>query len=232
MKLSVVVPTYNAAEFIENTYADIKFQIDKMGVDYEFLFRDDCGPDNTREKLKEIAKRDKKVRLFFNKYNQGLGYNLNQLFKDAQGDIVVYFDADLSFDVKRIPDFLNEIKLDKADVCVGSKYKGIRGRIPLNRLIPSRIYYLMNRIMFEVRVRDIGSGFVMIKKKFLDNIDLTSKRFAVHIELFHKLTKEGARIREIPIKYIHQEGGSFKMMKHGPSTLEETWQYWWRSKNE
>ena len=39
MKLSVVVPTYNASEFIENTYADILFQLKKAHIDYEFLFR-------------------------------------------------------------------------------------------------------------------------------------------------------------------------------------------------
>ena len=232
MKLSVVVPTYRAGEFIENTYADIKFQVDKLGIDYEFLFRDDCGNDDTREKLKAIAEKDKNVRLFFNEHNMGLGYNLGQLFKDANGDAVVYFDADLSFDVKRLPDFFREIESGKADVCVGSKYKGLRGKIPLNRLIPSRAYYIMNRLMFGVKVRDIGSGFVMIRGKCLKGIELKAKRFAVHIELFHKLSKKGCVIEEIPVKYVHQEGGSFKMMKHGPKTLRDTWDYWLASRNE
>jgi len=230
MKLSVVVPTYNASEFIENSYADIKFQIDKLGIPYEFLFRDDCSPDNTREKLREIAAQDKNVRLFFNKQNMGLGYNLGQLFSDAKGDAVVYFDADLSFDVKRLPDFLALIQSGEADACVGSKYRGVKGKIPLNRLIPSRIYYLMNRILFGVRVRDIGSGFVMVRKKMLDGISLNAKRFAVHIELFHKLSKKGAKIVEVPVKYIHQEGGSFRMAVHGPQTLKDTWQYWLASR--
>lgn len=232
MKLSVVIPTYNASEFIENTYADIKFQIDNLNIDYEFLFRDDCGLDNTREKLKIIAKRDKKVRLFFNRHNMGLGYNLDQLFKDAKGDIVLYFDADLSFDVKRLPDFLKEIRSGRTDVCIGSKYQGIRGKIPLIRFIPSRVYYFMNRLLFSVKIRDIGSGFVMMWKKSLKGINLNAKRFAVHIELFHKLSKKGCVIKEIPVRYVHQEGGSFKMFKHGPRTLLDTWAYWLASRNE
>ena len=190
MKLSVVVPTYNASEFIENTYADILFQLKKWHIGYEFLFRDDCGGDNTREKLKLIAKMDKNVRVFFNKKNMGLGYTLNRLFKDAEGEVVVYFDADLSFDIKRLSDFLDRIKKGSADVCIGSKYKGLYGKIPLNRVVPSRIYYLMNRLLFGVKVRDIGSGFVMIRKKCLDGIILKAKRFAVHIELFDKLSKK------------------------------------------
>jgi glycosyltransferase involved in cell wall biosynthesis len=231
VRLSVLVPTFNAAEFIENTYADIRFQVDKLGVDYEFLFRDDCSTDDTREKLRAIAGQDKKVRLFFNEQNMGLGYNLGRLFEDAKGDIAVYFDADLSFDVKRLPDFLERVASGKVDVCVGSKYKGIRGKIPLNRLVPSRVYYAINRLLFGVRVRDIGSGFVMVRKKCLSGIELKAKRFAVHIELFHKLSKKGCRIEEIPVRYIHQEGGSFKMLKHGPPTLLETLQYWWGSRN-
>ena len=226
MKLSVVVPTYNASDFIENTYADILFQLKKGNIDYEFLFRDDCGGDNTREKLKIIAKMDKKVRLFFNKQNMGLGYTLNRLFKDAKGEVVVYFDADLSFDVKMLPEFLKQIKKGAVDVCIGSKYKGLQGKIPLNRFVPSRIYYMLNRILFGVKIRDIGSGFVMIRKKCLDGINLRAKRFAVHIELFDKLSKKGCVIREIPVKYIHQEGGSFRMLNHGPKTLKDTFDYW------
>lgn len=224
MKLSAVIPVYNSEKIIFGTYENVKKQFEKITNDYEILFRNDGSTDNSEEVLKKIAENDKKVKLFSNS-NHGLGYVLRHLFKDAKGDYVIYFDADayLSFDLNILSDLFN--KTNDADVVIATRYK--KGS-PLSRLIPSYIYRLVNNILFRIDIVDVGSGFVLFRRKVLNEIELKSNGFEIHVELFKKIKKKGFRIIKVPVSYFHWKGGSFKIFKHGPTTLIETLKLWWR----
>lgn len=218
--ISAVVPVYNSEKILFDSYESIKKELKKITKDYEIIFRNDGSTDNSEDILNEIAK-DKKVRVFSNK-NHGLGFVLRNLFKDAKGDIVIYFDADayMSFDLSVLPDLLNT----DADVVIASRYKN--GKIPLHRSAPSFVYRIMNRILFGIDIRDIGSGFVIFKKKVLDSVELSSDGFEIHIELFTKIKEKGFKIIEVPVSYSHWKDGSFKISSHGPKTLANTIRYW------
>jgi len=111
-------------------------------------------------------------------------------------------------------------KINDGDVIIASRYRN--NKIPFYRLFPSLIYRLVNRFLFGVDIDDIGSGFVIFKKKVLDGINLRSNGFDIHIELFTKIKKSGFKIIEAPVKYTHWKGGSFRVLKHGPRTLTNT----------
>ena len=225
LKLSAVIPVYNSGEIIFGTYESIKKEFERITDDYEILFRNDGSTDNSEEVLKKITEKDKKVQ-FFSNSNHGLGYVLRKLFKDANGDYVFYFDADayLSFDLAVLPKLLN--KMNDADVVIASRYKKVK--VPLSRRIPSLIYSKINRLLFGIDIVDVGSGFVLFKKEALDKVKLSSNGFNIHVELFTKIKKIGFKLIEVPVTYSHWEGGSFKILKHGPVTLIETFKLWWR----
>jgi dolichol-phosphate mannosyltransferase len=225
LKLSAVIPVYNSGKIILGTYNSIKKEFEKITDDYEILFRNDGSTDNSEEVLKKIAKNDKKVH-FFSNSNCGLGYVLRKLFKSAKGDCIIYFDADvyLSFDLTILPNLLK--KMDDADVVITSRYQ--KGKVPFSRLTPSLVYRAVNRLLFGIYILDVGSGFVFFKRKVLDAIELSSNGFDIHIELFTKIKKNGFKVIEMPVEYSHWEGGTFKVFKHGPKTLIETFKLWWR----
>jgi len=223
--LSAVIPVYNSRKIIFGTYESIKKEFEKITDDYEILFRNDGSTDNSEEVLKKIVKNDKKVQ-FFSNSNRGLGYVLRKLFKSASGDYIIYFDADayLSFNLSILSDLLKN--MNDFDVIIASRYK--KGKIPLSRLIPSLAYRVINKLLFRINIEDAGSGFVLFKKKVFDEIELISNGFDIHMELFTKIKKRRFKIIEIPVSYSHWEGGSFKILKHGPTTLIETLKLWWR----
>ena len=219
MKISVLIPVYNSGEILLDTYKNIKQALEKNKNDYEILFRNDGSTDNSKKILKRIVKNDKKVK-FFSNTNHGLGFVLRHLFKDATGDILIYMDADayLSFDLNMLPRMLKETQ--DFDAVIASRYKN--GIIPIHRLIPSRIYKIINMLLFGINVDDVGSGFVVFREDAINSLELNSDGFDIHIEIFTKLRRAGFKILEIPVRYSHWQDGSFSVFSHGPRTLMNT----------
>jgi len=227
MKISAVIPVYNSGKILSGTYNNIDSELKKITDKYEILFRDDGSKDNSKECLDKLAKK-KNVKVFFNGENKGLGYTLRSLFKDAKGEYVIYFDADayLCFDLTLLQNFVEKMK--ENDVLIASRYERKNRNIPFYRVYPSRVYNFINKILFGLDIEDIGSGFVIFKKKAIDSINLESDKFDIHVELFAKLKKAGYKIEEIPVNYNHWYGGSFDVFKHGPKTLLNTFKVWYK----
>lgn len=221
MKLSLVVPVYGSEKILEKAHKEFTKAVKSVTNDYELLFRIDDSPDNSEQVLKKIISKDKKVKIFSHKPNKGLGYTLRKLFQDAKGDYIVYFDADafLSFDLEMFPVLFKKTKT--SDAVIASRYVK-SPQVPFYRHFASEIYSLINNTLFGIRIRDIGSGFVIFKKKAIRNINLTSDGFDIHIEIYSKLARKKYKIEEVPATYKHWRGGSFKVFKHGPKTLLNT----------
>lgn len=222
MKLSIVIPVYESAQILEQGYFFILKILKNITQDYEILYRNDGSSDNSQEVLNKLCSQDKNVRIFSNKKNKGLGFTLRSLFKDAKGEYIIYLDADSyqCFDLSLIERFIKEMK--ENDVIIASRYEVATRQIPFYRVYPSRVYYWINKVLFGISIKDIGSGFVVFKKKALNIVNLNSDGFDIHIEIFAKLHKAGFRIKEIPVNYTHWYGGSFNVFKHGPKTLLNT----------
>ena len=87
--VSVCIPVYNGAPFIKNTIEMVLAQnYDNM----EVLVSDNASTDNTVEEIKKIQ--DKRVKLFQNETNLGMGGNWNCLIDRAQGEYVIIVCAD------------------------------------------------------------------------------------------------------------------------------------------
>ncbi len=226
--ISVVFPIYNAEKIILNNYKTVKEQLDSIGQDYEIIFENDASCDKSKDILEEIAHKCQKVKVFFHYPNRGLGFTLRQLFKYASGQIIIYLDIDLSFGIENLPELLKELKY--ADVVLASRYAGLKSRISLVREITSRLYYVFCKALFDIPVKDIGSGLVIFKKDALESITLLSNGFDIHIEIFAQLKKHGFIIKEMPLKYSAKGYSTFSIWKYGWGILIQTLKFWLRNK--
>ena len=87
--LSVIIPTYNSSNFIEDTIQSI---LDQSYKNFELLILDDCSQDDTFEKIKNF--KDKRIRLLKNEFNRGYVFSLNKLISISKGDFIVRNDHD------------------------------------------------------------------------------------------------------------------------------------------
>jgi teichuronic acid biosynthesis glycosyltransferase TuaG len=102
MLFSIIIPCYNAEKFIADA---LDSALDQSLSDYEILACDDCSTDTTFKILKDYERKfPKKVRIYQNIENKGVGYTRDKLLKAAKGRYLAFLDAD---------DLWEEGKLDR-----------------------------------------------------------------------------------------------------------------------
>ena len=106
IKVSVIIPCYNVEEFLP--YA-VKMLQKQTFSDFEVIFVDDCSKDNTFSMLQTLALEDSRFKVVKNKKNQSAGFSRNVGLSMAQGDYIIFLDADDFYSVK-----LLEIVYNKA----------------------------------------------------------------------------------------------------------------------
>jgi len=222
--LSIVIPIYNAEDIVEHSVRTLVETLDQQDLNYEILLRDDGSTDAAREILEKISRRYAQVKCFFNRSNVGLGFTLRELFRETQGEHIIYCDCDLPFGREIIPPLLDGLK--SYDIVVASRYRGMQNDVKLMRKLASRLYFLLCKLLFHVPVEDIGSGSVAVKRKALDRLDLRANGFDIHIEFYAKAARDGLIIKEIPVRTSGAGRGSFRILKHGPHIVFKTIGLW------
>ena len=109
-KLSLVVPVYFEQEVILQFLKETKEVLNKLPIEYEYIFVDDGSKDKTVEIIKEEAKNDTKIKLIVFSYNHGKAYAATAAFAYATGDYLLYMDPDLQDPPHEIPRMFSEIK--------------------------------------------------------------------------------------------------------------------------
>lgn len=91
--ISIIVPVYNAAEYIEHTIEQVRKQTLQ---NWELILVEDCSKDNTREildiKINELQ--DQRIRVIYNASNEGAAGTRNTGLENARGRYIAFLDAD------------------------------------------------------------------------------------------------------------------------------------------
>lgn len=109
-KLSLVVPVYYEQEVILQFLKETKEELEKLPIDYEYVFVDDGSKDRTVEIIKEEGKKDSRIKLVVFSYNHGKASAVSAAIANATGDYLLYMDPDLQDPPAEIPRFLEEIE--------------------------------------------------------------------------------------------------------------------------
>lgn len=123
-KVSVIVPVYNVAPYIERCARSLFGQTLE---DMEFIFVDDCSPDESmavlRRVMQDYPERVNQVKIRSHKTNRGSSYARNTGLEIAEGDFVAYCDSDDWVSRDMYERLYNEAKRTGADVCYCDFYK-------------------------------------------------------------------------------------------------------------
>ena len=108
MKISIVTPTYNEVENIEKLYLDIKEQFSKINYEYEHLIIDNNSNDGTIRKIKELALKDKNLKIIINSKNYGHIRSPYYGILQCSGDAVILMASDFQDPIDLIPKYIDE----------------------------------------------------------------------------------------------------------------------------
>lgn len=119
-KISIIVPCYNEEESLPIFYKEIdKISKEMKVVDFEFLFINDGSRDKTLNILREMAKKDKRVRYISFSRNFGKEAGMWAGLENANGDYVAIMDADMQDPPSKVKEMYDILSKDKEYDCVG-----------------------------------------------------------------------------------------------------------------
>lgn len=121
-KLSPIIACYRDAPAVPIMYRRLKAVCEKIGVEYEIVFVNDCSPDNADEVLAELAARDPNVVVIRHSRNFGSQNAFTSGMQIATGDAVVLLDGDLQDPPELIESFYQRWQ-EGFDVVYGVRVK-------------------------------------------------------------------------------------------------------------
>jgi len=203
-EITIIIPVYNEAEVIERVVRDIYEKVVRKMPHAQFVIAEDGSTDGTKEILKKLSK-ELKVTLISSEARKGYSQAFYDALKLVKTELVFFSDSDGQHEPTDLHKLME--KIGSYDIVGGYKYSR---RDPAHRVILSRGYNFLIRLLFGLKTRDINSGFKVIKKTVIDDILKEPLCFncCVMSEFVLKAHFAGYRIVEVPISHYPRKAGS------------------------
>ncbi|MDD3925383.1 MAG: glycosyltransferase family 2 protein [bacterium] len=196
MLLSVIIPVFNEQGYI----VEVIDRIRRQPLQKEIIVVDDGSTDGTGETLRALAGR-REIRLLEQPVNRGKGAALRRGLPEANGDIVIFQDADLELDPDDYPSLIEPIVSGHTEVVYGSRFLSRRNRVPLANLLANKALTAVTNLLYRASLTDEATAYKVFRREVIDSIPLYSDGFEICPEITAKLLKAGHRITEVPIAY-------------------------------
>ena len=226
--LSVIVPAFNEAERLGKSLRTILSYLDKRPVDTELIVVDDGSTDNTAETASEILADSGNVRTSVISYhsNLGKGRAVRLGLLASRSEIALFSDADLSTPISEAPKLTDPIQRGEVDVTFGSRAldrRLIGVHQPWRREQGGRVFNLIVRLATGLPFWDTQCGFKAFRMSVCRPLieGATIDRFGFDVELLYLAYRAGLRLREIPVRWNHNDGSKVNVLNDSFRMLSE-----------
>lgn len=167
--ISIVIPCYNEEETIPYFYKEItKISEEINKTNFEFIFVNDGSKDDTLKLLKELSKKDKRVRFVSFSRNFGKEAAMYAGFEYSKGDYVAVMDADLQDPPYLLKEMYKTLENSDYD-CVATRRVTRKGE-PLIRSFFARCFYKIINKMSKYEMVDGARDYRLMTRQMVDSI--------------------------------------------------------------
>ncbi len=198
MNIAVIIPAYNEEVSVAGVIEEFKRALPEAS----FYVGDNNSTDQTAEKAKNAGAEVIPCRI------QGKGNAVRSMLNQIDADIYVMVDADLTYSADNVRELLQPVLDDKADMVVGMRKQVHKNAFSFTHRIGNYLLTTMLNKTFQVQLNDILSGYRIISKRMIDNLNLLSRGFEIEVELTIRSLQEQYRVIEVPIDYRSRIEGS------------------------
>lgn len=222
-KIVVVLPAYNAAQTLAQTYAEIPFDV----VD-EVILVDDLSKDDTVEQAQQLGIKH----IIKHKKNQGYGANQKSCYNKAlslNADIVAMLHPDYQYTPKLLRAMFYLLADGTYNVVIGSRILGkgaLKGGMPKYKYVANRFLTLFQNILMSQKLSEYHTGYRAFTSEVLNTIGYhnNSNDFIFDNQMLAQIFYAGYEIAEItcPTKYF-EEASSInfsRSVKYGLGVLK------------
>jgi glycosyltransferase involved in cell wall biosynthesis len=228
-KLSIFYPMWNEEEYVERALTAGRRACERLVTtgdigEYELIVVDDASTDRTGEIADRLAAEDARVRVVHHPRNRKLGGAMKTGFATATGDLILYTDADLPFDMHELPRAVRLLREYDADIV--SAYRFDRTGEGYLRSVYTFVYNLLIRTLFDVKARDINFAFKLCRSRVFEHVELHSEGSFIDAELVIRSTRLGYEMLQFGVDYFPRTRGESTLSSPGVITtiLKEMWQ--------
>jgi glycosyltransferase involved in cell wall biosynthesis len=209
MRVNIGVMCYNESKSIPaiiQALAEVRNSLST--IDLRVLLINNGSTDSTGQLIEEIEKQNEFVHHITIPVNQGYGYGVRMGLNHLSGDVVGFMWGDNQFDASVIKPMIQTF-IDKPDVQLVKTFRTKRYD-GSSRLLVSKIYQIIFRILYGVYTHDINSGPKLFRSEFLKKLQpLRSDDWFIDAELMIKATRNcrSNQVVEFPITFYPRQFG-------------------------
>jgi dolichyl-phosphate beta-glucosyltransferase len=218
--ISVVIPTYNEQARIADTLYRVKDYLNQQDYRSEIIVVDDGSSDTTADVVRvvDIYQREFKhqptCRLMSNLTNSGKGFSVARGCSQANGQYILFMDADASTPIEEIENLLPALQRGN-DIAIGSRKSLSDAGRPWRRSIGSWLFHVGTRLLGLTQHDDTQCGFKLYRHAAVQQIirHQTVARWCFDVEHLYLAQKLGLSIVSVPVRWVHKSGSKFNLLK-------------------
>ncbi len=201
--ITVIIPCFNEELTIGKVIGDVKKYLPNAKI---YVF-----DNNSTDRTAEIAKSMDTV--VIREKRQGKGFVVQSMFNKIDANIYVMVDGDDTYDFSETAKLIDMLENEEADMITGNRLKTYSGGSfrPFHTFGNKLVRFLINSL-FRADIEDIMTGYRVMNRAFVKNINITSSGFEVETEMTMKALKYGYVVKEVPIRYGERPAGSFSKL--------------------
>jgi glycosyltransferase involved in cell wall biosynthesis len=198
-----LIPCFNEELTVGKVITDFRTRVPDAKV---YVF-DNNSTDRTAEIAKSLGAD------VINEKRQGKGYVVQSMFNKIEADIYVMVDGDDTYDLSEVNRMISMVMNDEADMVAGNRHENYSEKSfrPFHTFGNKLVKNMINKL-FRTRLKDIMSGFRVMNKAFVKNINIMASGFEVETEMTIKALKYGHVIKELDINYKERPAGSYSKL--------------------
>ena len=204
LSIDVVIPVFNEAGVVEQTYASLCAVIDSLPYTFTIYYVNDGSTDGTSESLSALAEKDKRIQVIEFSRNFGHQAALTAGLDTAQGNLVITMDCDGQHPPELIPEMINLFK-QGYDVIQCQRNADASSGV-FKKFSSDRFYWLLN-LVSETRVLPGAADFRALSRQALDALKSMPE---YHRFLRGMISWIGYRSVVLPYRESHRLAGKSK----------------------
>ncbi len=216
--ISLVIPAFNEENRLGKSLEQLSEFLKTRPEEFEIIVVDDGSTDATAEIAQGFLNRLPNFRVVNLPFNHGKGAAVNRGFKESQGEVVVFTDADFSTPITEIAKLLAKIE-DGYDIAIGSRAVDrslVKEHQNFFRELMGKTFNLIVQTVAVKGIRDTQCGFKAFNRATTARIfeKQVIFGFGFDVELLYLARKLELKVAEVPVLWFNNESSKVSPIKH------------------
>ena len=197
-RIAVLLPCYNEEAAIAKTVRDFRTALPMA----EIYVYDNNSKDRTADVAREAGA------IVRNETRQGKGNVMRRMFADVEADIYVLADGDDTYDAAQAPALIAKLTDEELDLVTGRRVHTEAAAYRAGHVWGNRMLTGLTAMMFNVKLKDMLSGYRIMSRRFVKSFPFTAAGFAIETELTVHAVRLLMPMAEVDTAYKERPVGS------------------------